>query len=177
MSTVSEEGAVDLDDLDVLQDDEAEGELPEDDDASPSPPLSREEVEYAFRIATRGVGGGIERWDERAAKGMTNDELAEALKQEIGIFGGQGGPFMLGISYQGNGLKIWADRSIGSLTRKPILAGASTVSMARTVYGIRDPNDKQMSLLSPSPAPPVARNGPATRRWRSSARPAMRPSE
>lgn len=54
---------------------------------------------------------------------------------------------MLGISYQGSGLKIWADRGIGSYTRKPILAGAATVAMARMVYGIRDPNDKQMSLL------------------------------
>ena len=78
---------------------------------------------------------------------MTDEKLAEALKYEIGIFGGQGGPAMLGISYQGSGLRIWADRGIGSLRRKPILAGAATVAMARMVYGIRNPDDKQMSLL------------------------------
>jgi hypothetical protein len=54
---------------------------------------------------------------------------------------------MLGISYQGSGLKIWVDRCIGSHRGKPILAGAATVAMARAVYGIKDPTDRQMTLL------------------------------
>jgi len=32
------------------------------------------------------------RWQERAAKGMTEDELAKALVYEIGADGGSGGP-------------------------------------------------------------------------------------
>jgi hypothetical protein len=131
------------------EEDEAPGDPSEDanDEESPSPPLTRDEVEYAFRRATSGFAGGKDRWAERAATGLTDEELAGALKYEIGSFGGQGGPGMLGISYQGNGLKIWADRGIGSCRRKPVFAGASTVAMARTVYGIKDPADKQMSLL------------------------------
>ena len=142
------------DETDDIDDDEVDGgeeldiiEDPTDEEEQPSPPLTREEIEYAFRRATTGFAGGKERWAERAATGMTDEALAEALKYEIGIFGGQGGPGMLGISYQGNGLRIWADRGIGSLRRTPILAGAATVAMARMVYGIRDPDDKQMSLL------------------------------
>jgi hypothetical protein len=129
--------------------DDALPDVPEDptDEDAPSPPLTREEMEHAFRRATAGFFGGKHRWIERAAKGLTDEELAEALKCEIGIFGGEGGPGMLGISYQGSGLKIWADRGIGSLRRKPILAGAATVAMARSVYGIKNPDDKQMSLL------------------------------
>jgi hypothetical protein len=140
-----------LDDVDVP--DELDGneelDLPDDPavDKPPSPPLKAEEIDYAFRKATSGFAGGMERWAERAARGMTDEELAQALKHEIGIFGGQCGPGMLGISYQGNGLRIWADRGIGCLRRKPILAGAATLAMARTVYGIRDPDEKQMSLL------------------------------
>ena len=145
MSTLDDE-ADDIDDADL--DGGKELDITEDpDDEPPSPPLKPEEIEYAFRKATSGFAGGRERWAERAARGMTDEELAEALKHEIGIFGGQCGPGMLGISYQGSGLKIWADRGIGRYTCRPILAGAATVAMARMVYGIRNPDDKQMSLL------------------------------
>ena len=151
MSTFTEDTPDDIDVPDDSDGDEEEfGDLPEDpavDDEPPSPPLRSEEIESAFRRATSGFAGGMERWAERAARGMTDEELAQALKHEIGIFGGQCGPGMLGISYQGSGLRIWADRGIGSHGRKPILAGAATVAMARTVYGIRDPDDKQMILL------------------------------
>ncbi len=110
-------------------------------------PLTREEIVYAFKRATTGFQGGKDRWAKRAVSGLTDEQLAEALKYELGIFGGQSGPGELGISYQGNGLRIWADRCVGLHTRKPVLSGAATVAMARTVYGIRDPNDKQMSFL------------------------------
>jgi hypothetical protein len=103
-------------------------------------PLTPEEKVWAFRKATSGFEGGKQRWMERAATGMSDDELAEALQYEIGIFGGQCGPGQIGITYQGNGLKIWADRSIGrSHDRAPILSGKATVAFARMVYGIREP--------------------------------------
>lgn len=148
MSTFTEDALDDMNIPDELDGDE-ELDLTDDpaDDEPPSPPLKADEIEHAFRRATSGFAGGMERWAERAAKGMTDEELSLALKYEIGIFGGQCGPGMLGISYQGNGLRIWADRGIGSHRCRPILAGAATVAMARAVYGIRDPDDKQMSFL------------------------------
>jgi hypothetical protein len=146
MSTLEADPPADIDPPDDWNGYEEQGDLPED-DGPPCPPLRPEEIEFAFRRATAGFAGGKERWAKRAAKGLSDEELVEALKYELGIFGGQGGPGMLGISYQGSGLRIWADRGIGSLRRRPILAGAATVAMARTVYGIKDPNDKQMSLL------------------------------
>ncbi len=147
MSTLNEEAPADSDDADL--DGGEELHIAEDSDDNEPPPAAfkPEEIECAFRRATSGFSGATERWTERAARGMTDEELAEALKYEIGIFGGQCGPGMLGISYQGSGLKIWADRGIGNHMRRPILAGAATVSMARVVYDIRDPNDKQMSFL------------------------------
>lgn len=92
MSTLTADPTDDIDDAEL--DGGEDLDLPEDtdDDAQPCPPLTREEVEYAFRRATSGFAGGKERWAERAAKGMTDEELAEALKVEIGIFGGRAAP-------------------------------------------------------------------------------------
>jgi hypothetical protein len=138
------------DDLDELEEEDFLDleEVPERDDEPPvTPPLKHEEIDFGFRRATTGFSGGRERWAERAKNGLTDEQLAEVLKRETGIFGGQCGPNALGIAYQGSGLKIWIDRGIGSMRRKPVLQGAATVKMARVVYGIRDPDDKQMSLL------------------------------
>lgn len=149
MNIATEDMPEDIDDDELLEEEDESGgasEYPNPDDPV-VPPLTRDEIEFAFRRATHGFSGSNERWASRAATGMTDEELAEALRYEIGIFGGQGGPGMLGMSYQGNGLKIWADRSIGRTTRKPILSGAATIAMARALYGIRDPGDTQMSLL------------------------------
>jgi hypothetical protein len=149
MSNVTEEIPDDIDDHEDFDDAEQCGEMAGEPDVQDevTPPLSRAEIESAFRRATTGMSGGKERWAERATRGMTDEELAAALNHEIGIFGGQCGPGMLGISYQGSGLKIWVDRRIGSYRGKPILAGAATVAMARAVYGIKDPSVRQMSLL------------------------------
>ena len=147
MSTVTEEIPGDIDDED-FDDADQSGEMASEPDLEEvTPPLTRDEIEFAFRRATTGMSGGKERWAERAARGMTDCELAEALQYEIGIFGGQCGPGMIGLAYQGSGLKIWADRGIGSYRLRPILAGAATVATDRAVYGIKDPSDRQMSLL------------------------------
>ena len=60
-----------------------------------------------FRAATCGMAGAAARWRERAAKGMSDDELAKALASEIGIFGGRSSPDGISLTYQGAGLKIW----------------------------------------------------------------------
>lgn len=55
-----------------------DSELPEDNALLPvTPPLTRDEIEYAFRRATAGFSGGKERWVERVAIGLTDEELAE----------------------------------------------------------------------------------------------------
>lgn len=101
-----------------------------------------------FGKATCGVAGAVNRWKERAAKGMSDAELAAALAYEIGIFGGSGGPDGLCLTYQAAGLKIWISWEIQNThEQSPIFQGAGTVAMARIVYGIRDPADKQLALF------------------------------
>ena len=69
-----------------------------------------------------------ERWAQRAASGcLTDEQLAEALKYELGIFGGSSatdnGP---ALTYQGNGLKIWASWEITNhVTTKPTFQGVA----------------------------------------------------
>ena len=84
-----------------------------------------------FRAAACGMAGAATRWRERAAKGMSDDELAKALASEIGIFGGRSSPDGISLTYQGAGLKIWN----------------STMAMAREVYWIKDPADSQLALF------------------------------
>jgi len=110
-----------------------------------STPLTPDEKAQAFRQAT----SGFERYfAEQISRGMSDAELAAALKQSLGIFGGSCGPGELAISFQGAGLKIWASHEIHNhVTTKPVFQGIATVHMAREIYRIPDPTDAQMPLF------------------------------
>lgn len=108
--------------------------------------LTREDVEEAFRRATNSVVEAAKRWAARVESGLTDEELAEALRYELGLMGGTGERGALCVAYQGAGLKIWAGKSGWALT-PPVLEGARTVAFAREYYGIPDPSDEQMKLF------------------------------
>lgn len=110
--------------------------------------LTEEDRIRGFQRATCGMAGASKRWEERAAKGMTDAELADALAFEIGIMGGSGGPDALSLWFQGAGLKIWISCETQNTHKaKPTFAGKSTIAMARMVYGVKDPADVQLMLL------------------------------
>lgn len=110
--------------------------------------LTEADKRKGFMRATGGFSGAKARWAERAARGMTDTELAEALYKEIGIFGGSCGPGELWLTYQGAGLKIWISWEVHNhVTTKPTFDGKSTIAMARLVYGIKDPFERQLSLI------------------------------
>lgn len=113
-----------------------------------SRPLTEADRRAGFLRATGGFSKAAERWAERAARGLADDELAEALAYELGIFGGSCGPGDLWLTFQGAGLKIWISwESHNHVTMRPTFAGKSTIAMARQVYGIRDPVDRQFDLF------------------------------
>lgn len=112
---------------------------------SGSKPLTAIEKTDAFRRATSGFARC---YAEQLAGGMTDADLARALKDYLGIFGGSGGPNQIDISFQGAGLKIWASHKVHNhVLEKPILQGQATVDMARHIYKISDPTDMQLSLI------------------------------
>lgn len=53
-----------------------------------------------FIMATQGFSGGKARWVDRATRGLTDQELVDALAFELSIFGGSGGPDRLSLTYQ-----------------------------------------------------------------------------
>lgn len=111
-------------------------------------PLTEADKQKGFLYATGGFSRSHDRWAKRAALGMTDDELAEALAFEIGIFGGRCGPGELWLTYQGAGLKIWISWEIQNhITTKPTFEGKATIAMARLAYGIKDPADQQLALF------------------------------
>lgn len=111
-------------------------------------PLTEVARRDGFIRATGGYSGARQRWAERAAHGMSNTELAEALALELGIFGGLGGPNCLSLTYQGAGLKIWISwETHNHVTMKPTFEGKGTIATARLVYGISDPADRQLALF------------------------------
>jgi len=111
-------------------------------------PLTRDEKLWAFRKATNSMANSAARWAERARTGLTDEELAQALAYELGIYGGSGARDQIDIAFQGAGLKIWASwESINLVQDTPIFAGKATIAMAREVYGIPDPSDRQITLF------------------------------
>ena len=116
--------------------------------ASFKKPVTQADRVAGFIKATCSMAGSSARWNERAATGLTDALLADALRMELGIFGGSSGPDALSITYQGSGLKIWISWEIESLLgNKPVFEGKATIAMARLVYGIKDPVDIQYAMF------------------------------
>ncbi len=108
-------------------------------------PLTREDRTEIFRIATSSF---LRRYGDRFERGMTDELLAEALQASLGIFGGSGGPGRPSVTYTGSGLRIWGGwHIVNHVTEKPLFAGNATITMAREVYGIRNPDNKQLNLF------------------------------
>jgi hypothetical protein len=108
--------------------------------------LTDDDKVRALKLAAESMEGALKRWAKRVAAGQTDEQLTQALEYEFGQFGGSFHDD-IGVTYQGNGLKLWADRCIGSRSKSPILEGQKTVTFARRVYGIADPEDKQRGLF------------------------------
>ncbi len=110
-------------------------------------PLTREEKVWAFCRATHSIENARARWQARGESCMSDRDLAEAIEYELGLFGGFYGTNGLSVVYKGGGLKIWVGRGSARSDGPPLLAGTSTIAMARAMYSIRKPGDTQMSLL------------------------------
>lgn len=111
-------------------------------------PLSEADRHAGFLRATGGFSRAKERWAERAARGLSDAELSDALAFELGIFGGSGGPGTLDLTFQAAGLKIWISWGVHNhVTMKPTFAGKSTITMARLAYAIKDPTERQLAFL------------------------------
>lgn len=111
-------------------------------------PLTEVDKREGLIRATGGFSGAKQRWAERAASGLTDEALAEALTFELGILGGSSGPDRLSLTFQGSGLKIWISWEVHNhMSMKPTFESKSTTAMARLVYGIKDPSDRQLTLL------------------------------
>lgn len=109
--------------------------------------LTHDEIETAFRRSIQTYSGSRNRWAERIQRGLSDAELADALKFEMGIAGGSSGCGDICAAYQGAGLKIWASRKSCWPLGKPILEGNRTVAFAREYYRIPNPADNQMNLF------------------------------
>lgn len=108
-------------------------------------PLAQTDKIEAFKRAT----SSLAHWyaDEIIA-GMTDEQLEDALTRALGIMGGSCGPDCISVSYQGAGLKIWASWTWPNIvTDRPIFQGRATIAMAREVYNIPDPSNRQQSLF------------------------------
>ncbi len=110
--------------------------------------MTNDDKKKAFIRAVNNMQDAENRWKERAEIGLTDEQLSQALRYELGIAGGSGGRDALSIAYEGSGLKIWAGwQNINPYMDQPIFEGQKTVKMARIVFGIADPSDKQMALF------------------------------
>lgn len=99
---------------------------------------------HIFCTVTRGFA---RRHSPAFGRGMTDDDLANALGDAFGIMGGRAAPDEPYIVYQGAGLKIWGGWTYQTPRDRPIFTGAATIAMARRVYGIADPSERQLALF------------------------------
>lgn len=110
--------------------------------------FTQQDYRIAFMRAVHSTSGAEARWKQHIATGLNDTKLHEALRYEIGIFGGQCGHNLLSIAYQGGGLKIWASwEGVNHCLDEPLMQGLQTIAYARQVFGISNPDDVQLSLF------------------------------
>ena len=110
--------------------------------------FSQDEKRGVFLRAVCSYQGAKKRWEKRSEEPMSDEELEEALKYELGTFGGGGCRDSISIAHQGSGLKIWADRDYANFCLdEPLYQGAQTVKMARLVFNIIDAANLQTDLF------------------------------
>ena len=108
-------------------------------------PITQADKIEAFKAATSSL---VHWYGDQLRAGMTDEQLEDALGRALGIMGGRGGPDCISVAYQGAGLKIWASWSYPNIvTDRPLFQGRATVSMAREIYRIPDPANRQQSLF------------------------------
>lgn len=96
---------------------------------------------WAFRRATQSMQSAPDRWAERTKRGLTDEQLREALHFELGT-GGYMGPEG---AYSYQGLTLKAGPTIR--TERAVLQGERTVKYARDFYQIPNPDNPQGALL------------------------------
>ena len=111
--------------------------------------LTEDDKLNAFLAAVTCMQGATERWAERSALGLNDEELAAALAYELGTAGGSCGFSQRpNINYQQAGLKIWVSWiSNLPMREEPVFQGQHTIKTARRVFEINDPSDRQISLF------------------------------
>ena len=110
--------------------------------------LSEEDRKTAFVRAVTNMSGAEQRWKERTETGLNDEQLSKALSYELGIAGGNSCRNTINIAYKTAGLKIWASwQSVNPCIDAPIFEGQQTIAMARKIFEITDPADRQMSLF------------------------------
>ena len=101
--------------------------------------LTEADMLFVFLRCTRAMSGAADRWDDRARKPMTDEELKEALAWEIGDCGGGGSPDGPDYHYRSSGLRIWGGWVFPRERDEPLFKDAATMAMARKVYGNKTP--------------------------------------
>jgi hypothetical protein len=108
-------------------------------------PLTEADKIAAFKACTRALPRD---YAEQITQGMTNDELAAALERAIGIMGGASERTDCpGVAYAGAGLRIWASWHWPDMRHPPLFSGEVTIRMARELYRITDPSDRQLVMF------------------------------
>ena len=106
-------------------------------------PLTEADRTEIFKLATHGFS---KQFAEAIKHGMTDQELQAALSRTLGIFGGSSGPDRFSTTFTGSGLRIWGGwHIVNHVKEKPLFAGRRTIAKAREVYGISNPDNKQLN--------------------------------
>jgi hypothetical protein len=113
-------------------------------------PLTDGDRVEAFRLATTGFERAAERWQAAANRGLTDEQLAQMLSDEIGMFGCRRSVVGLNVEFQRTGLRGTWESTVRT-TNPPIYQGDATVRMARVVYGIAEPGMRQLDLFAEPP--------------------------
>ncbi len=110
--------------------------------------LTHDQIIAGFRCAVTSFANAEARWQQRAADGLTDQDLHDAIRYELGIAGGSSARSdRPDVAYEGSGLRIWIGNHLNPCIDPPTLDGRHTMAMARQVFGIVNPDDGQLSLF------------------------------
>ena len=98
-----------------------------------------EDVLYYFRRSLHSVQDSECRWSERRERGLTDDELREAISCEFGIYGGCGSPRIRGWGEHKGGANPMFRWYVHGEADEVVLKGKALIDMVRRVLEIPEP--------------------------------------
>lgn len=113
-------------------------------------PISEKDKRLGLLVAVTRMSESLERWKRRMYQEMSDNQLEEIIRYELGIFGGLSGTDKHpAVEFSRSGLRLWISRGgfMNTVLDEPTIQGKETIDLIRDIFSIKESGIDQYSLF------------------------------